>query len=85
MLDMLALGLMVSEKKFLKVHQLYSSIRANDPLGCGQFGPRGLIGRNYVGDHETLLKSKYVLVNRGPHGFSEVDFLKCFPLSVYGS
>ena len=24
---------------------------ANDPPGGGQFGPRGMVGRIYVGDH----------------------------------
>ena len=34
-------------------------------------GPRGLIGRVYVGDHKTLLHTKYI--SSGPHGFRE-DF-----------
>ena len=35
--------------------------------------PRGLIGRIYVGDHKTLLYTKYI--SCGPHGFREEDFL----------
>ena len=35
--------------------------------------PRGLIGRIYVGDHQTLLYTKYI--SSGPHGFREEDFL----------
>ena len=35
--------------------------------------PRGLIGRIYVGDHYTLLHTKYI--SCGPHGFREEDFL----------
>ena len=33
---------------------------------------RGLIGRIYVGDHLTLLHTKYI--SCGPHGFREEDF-----------
>ena len=33
--------------------------------------PRGLIGRTFVGDHMTLLHTKYI--SYGPHGFRE-DF-----------
>ena len=35
--------------------------------------PRGLTGRIYVGDHLTLLHTKYI--SCGPHGFREEDFL----------
>ena len=41
--------------------------------------PRGLIGRIYVGDHKTLLHTKYI--SCGPHGFRE-DF---FSFSHYKS
>ena len=34
--------------------------------------PRGLIGRIYVGDHNTLLHTKYI--SSGPHGIREEDF-----------
>ena len=43
------------------------------PLGCGQIGPRGLIGRIYVGDNLTFLHTKYI--SSAPHGFREEDFL----------
>ena len=46
---------------------------ANDSWGMASLGPRGLIGRSYVGDHETLLHTKYI--SSGPHGFREEDFL----------
>ena len=49
---------------------------ANDPQGVASLGPRGLIGRIYVGDHKTLLHTKYV--SCGPHGFREEDFLSFF-------
>ena len=51
---------------------------ANDPLGVASLGPRGLIGRIYVGDHWTLQHTKYV--SCGPHGFREEDFLSFFQL-----
>ena len=33
---------------------------ANDPRGMASLGPRGVFGRIYVGDHQTLLHTKYV-------------------------
>ena len=48
---------------------------ANDPRGVASLGPRGLICRIYVGDHLTLLHTKYV--SCGPHGFRE-DVFKFF-------
>ena len=48
---------------------------ANDPWGMANLDPRGLIGRIYVGDHSTLLHTKYI--SFGPHGFRE-DFLIFF-------
>ena len=48
---------------------------ANDPWGVANLNPRGLIGRIYVGEHYTLLHTKYI--SSGPHGFREEDFL-CF-------
>ena len=49
---------------------------ANDPRGMASLGPRGLIGRIYVGDHYTFLHTKYV--SCGPHGFRREDFFKFF-------
>ena len=46
---------------------------ANDPRGVASVGPRGLIGRIYVGDNLTLLHTKYV--SCGPICFREEDFL----------
>ena len=37
-------------------------------------GPRGMVGRIYVGDHLTLLHTKYL--SSGPYGFREEDVLK---------
>ena len=46
---------------------------ANDPRGMASLDPRGLIGRIYVGEHLTLLHTKYI--SSGPHGIREEDFL----------
>ena len=35
--------------------------------------PRGMVGRIYVGDHLSLLHTKYL--SSGPHSFREEDFL----------
>ena len=53
-------------------------MEANEPRGMASLGPRGWIGRIYVGDHSTLLHTKYV--SCGPHGLREEDFFKFFPL-----
>ena len=34
--------------------------------------PRGMVGRIYVGDHLTLLHTKYL--SSGPYGFRKEDF-----------
>ena len=47
---------------------------ANDPQGMASLDPRGLIGRIYVGDHYTLLYTKYM--SSESHGFREKDFLR---------
>ena len=38
----------------------------------GMADPRSLIGRINVGDHYTLLYTKYI--SSGPHGFRAEDF-----------
>ena len=43
------------------------------PWGMAGLDSRGLIGRIYVGEHQTLLHTKYI--SCGPHGFREEDFL----------
>ena len=42
---------MVSEKKIFFYFSHYKSMGANDPWGMASLDPRGLTGRNYVGDH----------------------------------
>ena len=44
----------------------YKSMGANEPRGVASLGPKGLIGRISVGDHLTLLHTKYV--SSRPHG-----------------
>ena len=46
-----ALGLMVSEKIFLKIFSYYKSMEANGPRGVANLDPRGMIGRIYEGYH----------------------------------
>ena len=64
---------MVSEKKISLSVFHYKSMGANDSRGVACYDPRGLIGRIYVGDHQTLLHPKYI--SSGPHCFREEDFL----------
>ena len=60
------------EEDFLSVSH-YKSMGANHPQGMASLGPRGLNGRIYLGDHYTLLHTKYI--SSGPHGFREEDFV----------
>ena len=45
---------------------------ANDPRCMANLDPRGMAGRIYVGDHQTLLHTKSV--SSWPHGFRDEDF-----------
>ena len=47
------------------------------PCDVASLVPRGLIGRIYVGDHYSLLLTKYISCE--PHGFRD-NFLKVFSL-----
>ena len=59
------------------------SMGAIDPWDVASLDPKGLIGSIYVGDHKTLLHTRYI--SCGPHGFRE-DFLNFFSiLKVYVS
>ena len=69
---------MVAEKKIFLSFSHYKTMGTNDPRGVASLGPRGLIGRIYVGDNYTLLHTKYI--SSGPHGCREEDFFKFFPL-----
>ena len=46
---------------------------ANEPRGVANLDPRGMVGRIFVGDHLTLLLTKYL--SSGPYVFREEDFL----------
>ena len=63
----------MEEKKIFLSFSHYKSMGANDPRNMASLDPRGLIGRIYVGDHQTLLYTKYI--SSGPHGFRQADFL----------
>ena len=52
------------------------SVRANEPQGMHNLDPRGMVGRIYVGDHLTLLHTKYL--SSGPHRLRKEDFLSFF-------
>ena len=68
---------MVSEKKIFEVFFSYIALYIQmTPWGVDSLDTRGLIGRIYVGDHNTLLHTEYI--SCGPHGFRE-DFLS-FPI-----
>ena len=66
------MGLIVSEDFFLKFSHC-KSLEAIDPWGVASLNPRGMIGMIYVGDHWTLLYTKYI--SCGLCGLGE-DFLK---------
>ena len=51
---------------------------ANEPLAMVTLDPMGMVGRNYVGDHLTLLHTKYR--GCGPHGFRKEDFFLKNPI-----
>ena len=42
------------------------------PRGMAKVDPRDMVGRMYVGDHQTLLHTKYM--SCGPHGSREEYF-----------
>ena len=44
---------MVSEKKIFLSFSHYKSMGVNDPQGVASLDPSGLIGRIYVGVHQT--------------------------------
>ena len=48
------------------------SLEAKDPKGLVNLEPRGMVGMIYVGDHKTLLYTKYI--SCGPYGYRIEDF-----------
>ena len=71
------MGLKVSEKNIF-FH--YKSMGSNDPVGPAKLDPNGMVGTIYVGDHQTLLHTKYRSCR--PHGFREEDFLSYFSMII---
>ena len=49
---------------------------AKEPRGIANLDPRGMVGRIYVGDHLTLLHTKYL--SSGSYGFIEEAFFSFF-------
>ena len=47
-------------------------MRANEPWDVANLDPRCMVGRIYVGDHLTLLHTKYL--SSGPYDFRKKDF-----------
>ena len=68
-LNILALGLMVSETK---IFPILSQWELMSPIGLATLDPRGMVDRIYVGDHLTLLHTKYL--SSGPYIFRKEDF-----------
>ena len=42
-------------------------MKAKDPEGLANLEPRGMVGMIYVGDHQTLLYTKYI--SCGSYGY----------------
>ena len=62
---------MVSKDSFKKLFPS-KSMEAKDPEGLVNLEPRGMVGMIYVGDHQTLLYTKYI--SCGPYGYGIEDF-----------
>ena len=54
---------------------------ANEPQGVANLDPRGLIGRIYIGDHQTLLHTKSDCSL--PHGFTADVLRFCSYIALY--
>ena len=51
----------------------YKSLGADESWGVANLDPRGMVGRIYVGDHLSLLHTKYMYLSSEPYGFND-DF-----------
>ena len=60
---------MVSEKKIFEGSLAIIALYKHMNPGTANLDPRGLIGGIYIGDHYTLLHTRYI--SSGPHGFRE--------------
>ena len=56
---------------------------ANEPRAMASLDTRGMVGRIYVGDHLTLLHTKYL--SSGHYGFRKDDFLSFFHYKSMGA
>ena len=63
-------------RRFFLSFSHYKCMGANDPRGMASLGPRGLIGRIYLGDHFTLLHTMF-------HGFREEECLSSSHISLW--
>ena len=54
---------------------------ANKLRGVASLDPRGLVARIYVGDHLTLLHTKYI--SSGPHCFREEEVFPIISLREF--
>ena len=63
---------MVSEKKIFLSFSHFMSMGANETRGVANLDPVGMVGMIYVGDHLTLLHTKYL--SSGPYGFRKEGF-----------
>ena len=70
------IALVVIEKKIFPIISIWQILT---PPGRGQLNPRGMVGRIYEGDYQTLhvLHSKYS--SSGPCGFRE-EYIYVFPI-----
>ena len=66
-LNIEAVGFMVSEVYLKLFPILRQDMEANDLQGMANLDPRGMVGMVYVGDHHTLLYTKYTSCE--PHGY----------------
>ena len=65
-LNIVAVGFMVSEKFILKF------MEPNDPHDMAHLKHKYMIGKIYLGDHKTLLYTKYI--SCGPHSYRKEEF-----------
>ena len=71
-LNILALGLMVSMKEIFEVCFPLCLWELMSPGGVADLVPSGMVGMIFEVDHLRLLNTKYL--SSGPHGFGEEDF-----------
>ena len=78
LINIQALGLVVSEKKIFSCYSHHKTLADNDAPCMGMANLDPMVGRIYEGDYSSLLHTKYI--SSGPHGFREEDFFTLFLL-----